>query len=166
MVSVGKLFAMEHFRMSAMIVLLSVFATSNVEGRWRQEPSNVGTSTIKGKVFRSDSNEAISNSYILLEQEKDSPAQAEHFDLRTDRNGNYRVIDIPAGKYTVSVSAWFPKKSDVPCQNTSEAKATEDGKVTVEWQYKSQEFMEIVTIKGFSVEASHEKVKDFNLSCK
>jgi len=40
--------------------------------------------TIKGKVFRSDSNEAISNSYILLMQEKDSPLRVEHFDVRTD----------------------------------------------------------------------------------
>ena len=39
-------------------------------------------SAFKGKVFRSDSGEAISNSYIRLTSEED---QAKHFDTRTER---------------------------------------------------------------------------------
>src|SRR5579863_284957 len=101
---------MNKSRMVAVFALLSFLATSKVEGRSHQEPSKVESSTIKGKVFRSDSNEAISNSYILLMQEKDPPAQPEHFDLRTDKNGNYRFSEVPAGMYTVSVYAWFPKR--------------------------------------------------------
>ena len=41
---------------------------------------------IKGKVFRSDSGEAISNSYIQLTSEED---EAKHFDTRTDEKGDY-----------------------------------------------------------------------------
>jgi len=154
-----------HSRTFAMFILLSVIASNYGEGR-TQEPRNVGSASIKGRVFRSDSGHGISNSYILFEQEKDSTTQTEHFDLRTDKSGNYRFTDIPDGKYTVSVYAWFLEKSDVPCQSAFEAKIADDGKVTVEWQRKSNAFMEIITIKGFSVEAGQERIKDFNLFCK
>ena len=157
---------MKYSRNFAIFVLLCCFAASNLGGEEPQERSKVGLCTIKGKIFRSDSNEAISNSYILIMQEKDSPLQVEHFDIRTDDKGDYRFRDIPAGRYTVSIYAWFSKRSGVPCQSSSTAKTTDQGKVTVEWQRKSEAFMEIVTIKGFSVEAGHETLKDFDLLCK
>jgi Carboxypeptidase regulatory-like domain len=122
--------------------------------------SFVQLSTIKGKVFRSDSGEAISNSYILLTGEKD---EATHFDTRTDEKGEYLFGGIPAGNYTVSVYAWFPKRSEVPCQNPLEQKTADGGDITVEWQWKSQAFMEIVTLKRFSIELDRENVQDFDL---
>ena len=115
---------------------------------------------IKGKVLRSDSGEAIANSYILLTSETD---EARHFDTRTDEKGEYLFGGIPAGNYTVSIYAWFPKRSEVPCQNPLEQKTVDGGDITVEWQRKSQAFMEIVTIKGFSIEFDRENVKDFDL---
>ncbi len=155
---------MKHLGLLAMFMLLGSFATGNLKGQ--QESGKVGSGIVKGKVFRSDTNEAIPNSYILITREKGSPSQVEHFDLRTDDNGDYRFQNVPAGKYTVSIYAWFPKKNDVPCRNFSEAKTVDDGKVIVEWQHKSDAFMEIVTIRGFSVESNQEKVKDFDLLCK
>jgi hypothetical protein len=115
---------------------------------------------IKGKVFRSDSGEAMSNSYILLSSETD---EATHFDTRTDEKGEYLFGGIPAGNYTVSIYAWFPKRSEVPCQNPLEQKTVDGGDITVEWQWKSQAFMEIVKLKGFSIEFDRENVKDFDL---
>jgi hypothetical protein len=149
----------------AMSMLLGLSATSSVKGRRNRELTKVEPCTIKGKVFRSDSNEAISNAYILLMREKDPPVQIEHFDVRTDEKGDYLFRDVPAGKYTVSIYGWFRNKSDVPCQNPVEARTVDDGKATVEWQQKSGAFMEIVTIKGFSVLAGQEKVKDLDLVC-
>ncbi len=148
----------------AMLMLLCSFATVNLAGQQASSKAELGI--IKGKVFRSDMNEPISNSYILLMQDKDSSAEVEHFDVRTDENGNYHFNNIPTGKYTVSIYAWFSKKSDAPCQNSSKAKIVDKGKVKVEWQYKSNAFMEIVTIKGFSVEGNREMVKNFDLVCK
>jgi hypothetical protein len=115
---------------------------------------------IKGKVFRSDSGEAISNSYILLTTED---GEAKHFDTRSDEKGEYLFGGIPAGDYTVAIYAWFPKRSEVPCQNPIEQKTVDGGGITVEWQWKSQAFMEIVTLKGFSIELGRENVKDFDL---
>jgi hypothetical protein len=118
----------------------------------------VQVSAVRGRVFRSDSGQAISNSYILLTSEKDG---AKHFDTRTDENGEYWFGGIPAGDYTVAIYAWFPKRSEVPYQNPIEQKTV--GDITVEWQWKSQAFMEIVTLTGFSVELGRENVKDFDL---
>jgi hypothetical protein len=115
---------------------------------------------IKGKVFRSDSGEPISNSYILLTSETD---KARHFDTRTDEKGEYLFGGIPGGNYTVSIYAWFPKRSEVPCQNPLKQKTADGGDITVEWQRKSQAFMEIVTLKRFSIELDRENVKDFDL---
>jgi len=119
------------------------------------------SSGIKGKVFRSDSHEAISNSYILLENAREG-----HFDTRTYGNGEYLFVSIPPGNYTVSIYAWFPNKGDVPCQSPLEAKTVDGGKATVEWQWKSRAFMEIVTIKEFSVDSGLQTIKDFDLFCK
>jgi hypothetical protein len=116
--------------------------------------------TVKGKVFRSDSGETISNSYILLTSEEDD---AKHFDTRTDERGEYLFGGIPAGNYAVAVYAWFSKRSEVPSQKPIEQKTVDGGDITVEWQWKSQAFMEIVKFKGFSVELGRENVKDFDL---
>jgi hypothetical protein len=156
---------MEHFAVSKMLMLLCLFVTSSLEGQGPQVSGKAELCTIKGKVFRSDSNQAVSNSYILLTQEKDSASQVEHFDVRTNENGEYLFRDIPAGSYTVSIYAWFPNKSIVPCQNPLEGKTVDGRNVTVEWQRKSRAFMEIVTIKGFSLDADHQSVKDFDLLC-
>jgi hypothetical protein len=117
-------------------------------------------STLKGKVFRSDSGEPISNSYILLASEKD---QEKHFDTRTDEAGNYVFGHIPTGRYTVSIYAWFGKRDEVPCQNPLKQRTADDGDISVEWQWKSQAFMEIVTLKSFSIELERANVKDFDV---
>lgn len=108
----------------------------------------VESGKLSGKVFRSDTNDAITNSYILLMQEK-RPAQAQHFDLRTDEHGNYHFTNIPACKYTVSVYAWFRNRADVPCKDPVDSTIDETRRVTLEWQRKSAAFMEILKVKGF-----------------
>jgi hypothetical protein len=155
---------MESFPFLEMFLLLCLSAACNIVGTRFQEPDKVESGGIEGKVFRSDSNATVSNSYLLLENE--SPTHVEHFDVRTNDKGKYQFRAIPVGNYKVSIYAWFPNKSDVPCQNHGGAKTVDDGMVTVEWQRKSQAFMEIVTIKAFSVEAGRARVKDFDLFCK
>jgi hypothetical protein len=158
---------MKHVGMLAMILLLCFFGTSNVEGQSQeQEPSHAESNKLTGKVFRSDTGESLSNAYIIIVREGDSDTPPEHFDLRTGGNGSYVFSNIPAGRYTVSIYAWFSKLRDVPCQSNSTLKTEDNGSVKVDWQRKSQAFMELVTIKGFSVEAGKGQVKDFDLACK
>jgi hypothetical protein len=123
-------------------------------------------STLTGKVIRSDSGEAISNAYILLNRENDTTPENHHFDVRTGKQGDYHFGQIPAGKYTVSIYAWFPTLDDVPCQISREARTADDGTVTVEWQRKSEVFMEIATIEHFPLEAGQAQLKEFDLLCR
>lgn len=96
-------------------------------------------STLKGKVFRSDSGEPISTSYILLASEKD---QEKHFDTRTDEAGNCIFGRIPAGRYKVSIYAWFGKRDELPCQNprskrrrmVATSRSNGNGRVTHSWK--------------------------------
>lgn len=118
-------------------------------------------STLNGKVFRSDSGESISNSYILLVDETD---QEKQFDTRADEAGNYIFGHIPAGRYTVSIYAWFGNRDEIPCQNPLKQKTADGGEITVGWQGKSKAFMEIVTIKGFSIALEPENVKYFDVA--
>ena len=115
---------------------------------------------VKGKVFRSDSGQAISNSYILFTNEND---EGKHFDMRTDERGEYLYAGIPPGNYTVSIYAWFPERSEVPCSNPTKQKTVDGADITVEWQRKSRAFMEIVTLKHFSIQSGQDSVKDFDL---
>jgi hypothetical protein len=54
-------------------------------------------------------------------------------------------------------------RREVPCQNPLKQKTADGGDIAVEWQWKSQTFMEIVTFKGFSIELEPENVKDFDV---
>jgi len=125
-----------------------------------------GSGAFSGKVFRSDTNMAISNSYILLMQEKEKGVEPQHFDTRTDADGRYRFTDIPAAKYTVSIYSWYPNRTDAPCADSANGKTVDGGHVTVEWQRKSNAFMEIVIIKGFVIDRDHDKSKDFDVTCR
>ena len=57
----------------------------------------------------------------------------------------------------------FQKGVKFPARNSLGQKTVDGGDITVEWQWKSQAFMEIVKLKGFSIELERENVKDFDL---
>jgi hypothetical protein len=99
-------------------------------------------------------------------QETEKRVEAQHFDTRTDADGRYRFTDIPAAKYTVSIYSWYPKRTDVPCADSADGKTVDEGHVTVEWQWKSNAFMEIVTIKGLVIDRDHDTSKDFDVACR
>ncbi len=132
----------------------------------KQEPGTLKLSSISGTVFRSDTHATIANAFIQFMQDVTSPAVGDHFDTRTDEHGKYHFSTIPAGKYTVSIYAWFPERNDVPCSMSSEAKTANNGRVKVEWQWKSRAFMEIVVIEGFLLEEGQTSARNFDLVCK
>ena len=155
---------MKRVPIAVALILLAASVTTMPPVNGQRVISNPGT--LNGKVFRSDTNVPISNSYILLMQETEKPIDAQHFDTRTDDKGNYKFNNIPAAKYTVSIYSWYRTRSDVPCAESTAAKTVDDGHVTVEWQWKSNAFMEIVTIKGFAIDSDHDTSKDFDVACR
>ena len=79
----------------------------------------VQLSTIKGKVFRSDSGEAISNSYILLTSKKD---ETTHLIPEPMKRANICLEALWPEITRCPSMVWFSKRSEVPCQNPLETK--------------------------------------------
>jgi len=155
---------MKRVTIAIALILLTTSVATMPRVNGQRVISNPGT--LKGKVFRSDTNVPISNSYILLIQETEKSVDAQHFDTRTNDEGEYKFNDILAAKYTVSIYSWYRNRSDVPCVESTDAKTVDEGHVTVEWQWKSNAFMEIVTLRGFAIYADHERSKDFDVACR
>jgi hypothetical protein len=153
---------MKHIPIAVLIIVLAAGLT--VLGAHAHAVSSSSV-TLTGKVVRSDTNAAVDNAYILLMQETEKRVEAQHFDTRTNADGRYRFTDIPAGKYTVSIYSWYKNRADVPCADSADGKTLDEGRVTVEWQWKSNAFMEIVTIKGFTLDGDHDASKDFDVAC-
>ncbi len=92
------------------VIALVVLNTSSIAG---DQPK---TSSMKGKVFRSDTNQPIANAHIILLDEKKSDKKDNSIDTKTDEQGTYSFANVAAGTYTVSIRAWYPTQEDAPCQ--------------------------------------------------
>jgi hypothetical protein len=122
------------------------------------------TTSMKGKVFRSDTNQPIANAQIVLLDQKKSDKQDNSIDTKTDDQGNFSFPNVAAGVYTVSIRAWYPTQEDAPCQLLM-AKTT-DKNSTVTVVRDKDKFVQQVFVKGFSIKAGKEITKDFDFACK
>jgi hypothetical protein len=122
------------------------------------------TTSMKGKVFRSDTNQTIPNASIVLLDEKKSEKQDNSIDTKSDDQGNYSFENVVAGVYTVSIQAWYPTKEDAPCQLL--IAKTVDKNSTVMVAREKDKFVQQVFIKGFSIRSGKEFTKNFDFACK
>ena len=143
---------------TSIVILLVVLNAASFAG---DQPK---TTTMKGKVFRSDTKEPIANAQIVLLDEKKSDTKDNSVDTKTDEQGNYSFPNVVSGTYTISIRAWYAKQEDAPCQLLA-AKTADKNSAVVIAQDKDK-FVQQVFIKGFSVKAGKEIVKDFDFLCK
>ncbi len=122
------------------------------------------TTSLKGKIFRSDINEPIANALIVLLDEKKSDRQDNGVETKTDEHGNYSFPNVVTGVYTVSIRAWYKTQEEAPCQLL--VAKTADKNSTVMVARDKDKFVQQVFIKGFSVKAGKEIAKDFDFVCK
>ena len=125
--------------------------------------NNLASAGIEGRVFRSDSKEGVSNSYVLLENE--SSARSGHFDVRTDDRARFdsRTFRLEPTRFP------FMHGFHSRMMFLARILAMHKPRTMAWWrsrQRKSRAFLQIVTIKGFSVETGWARVKDFDLFCK
>jgi hypothetical protein len=147
---------------ASLIVLLLVTAVC-LEGTPSLAHDDQKAATLKGKVFRSDTKEPVANAVIILLDDQRSEKQDNSVEAKTDAEGNYIFESVKAGKYTVSIRAWYDKQEDAPCQLLM-AK-TKDKNSTVVVASEKDKFVQQVLIKGFSVKAGKDIVKDFDFAC-
>lgn len=122
------------------------------------------TTSMKGKVFRSDTHLPIAKAVIVLLDEKKSDKQDNSIDTTADDQGNYAFPNVAAGVYTISIRAWYPTQEDAPCQLLMAKTADKNSTVIV--ARDKDKFVQQVFIKGFSVKAGKEIAKDFDFVCK
>jgi hypothetical protein len=149
---------MNPLRTIATMALLIVLTASSLAG---DQPK---TTSMKGKVFRSDTNHPIANAQIVLLNEKKSDKQDNSVDTKTDDQGNYFFPNVAAGMYTVSIRAWYPTQEDAPCQFLMAKTADKNSSVVV--ARDKDKFVQQVFIKGFAIKAGKEITKDFDFACK
>jgi hypothetical protein len=150
--------------LAAIIMLISFMAVVQMVGVLSLADEKSKTASLKGRVFRSDTKEPIANALIILLDDKKSEKQDNSVEAKTDAQGNYIFENVPSGKYTVSIRAWYKTQEDAPCQLLMAKTADKDSTVMV--ARDKDKFVQQVFIKGFSVKAGKEIVKDFDFACK
>ena len=153
---------MNRFTLCFTLCLALSLATASARQRLGGDHSK--TTSMKGKVFRSDTNQPIPNASIVLLDEKKSDKQDNSTDTKSDEQGNYSLGNVVAGVYTVSIQAWYPTREDVPCQLLMAKTADKDSTVMV--ARDKDRFVQQVFIKGFPIKAGKALTKDFDFACK
>jgi hypothetical protein len=153
---------MKRFTFALSLCLALSLVTTSAEQRLGGDQTK--TTSMKGKVFRSDTNQPIPNASIVLLDEKKSDKQDNSTDTKSDEQGNYSLANVVAGVYTVSIRAWYPTQEDAPCQLLMAKTADKNSTVMV--ARDKDRFVQQVFIKGFSIKAGKEFTKDFDFACK
>ena len=149
--------------LSLIFVLSFLFQASQVSGG-AQNKSKGKTTTLKGRVYREGKDHPAADALILLLDEKKSGEKDNSVEAKTDAQGNFVFENVMEGKYTVSIRTWHNSQEDVPCQLL--IAKTKDKDSTVMVARDKDKFVEQIFIKGFSVKAGKENVKDFDITCK
>ncbi len=149
--------------LSLIAVLSFLFCVSQISGE-AQNKAKGKTATLKGRIYREDKDHPVADAVLVLLDEKKSGEKDNSVEAKTDAQGSFVFESVAEGKYTVSIRTWHNSQEDVPCQLLM-AK-TKDKDSTVMVARDKDKFVEQVFIKGFSVKAGKENVKDFDIACK
>ncbi len=148
--------------MSFFVLAISIFSIIVSAQDLNQKKEKVAV--LKGKIMRSDTKEPVSNVKILLIDENKSEKQDNSVQTETDKTGGFLFNELKAGKYTISIRAYFDNEEDVPCRLLL-GKIDEPNSQLLILTEKNQK-IEQIFIKGFSVKAGKEINKEFDLVCK
>ena len=120
--------------------------------------------SIKGKVFRSDTNQLLSNVEVDLLDEEQINRSPKNMATVTNVSGEYSFENVKPGKYTIVVSMKYEKEKDLPCGKEVDRFINDRIGVT-SWRDKELFLQHGVTPK-FSVSAGNQIIKNFDFSCK
>jgi hypothetical protein len=149
--------------LSLVFVVTLLFPISQMSGS-SPNKSKEKIAVLKGRVYRKDKDHPVADAVIILLDEKKSGEKDESVEAKTDAQGNFAFERVAEGKYTVSIRTWHKTQEDVPCQLLAAKTKDKDSAVVV--MQEKDKFVEQVFIKGFSVKAGKENIKDFDIACK
>jgi hypothetical protein len=153
-------------RTTRFLIMLSLTALilSAVAQKLRADDNKDKATSFQGKVFRSDTKQPVANAVVLLLDEKKSDKQDNSVEVKTDDKGNFAFDKVAAGRYTISIRAWYEHQEDVPCQLLAGKTQDKDSAVVV--MKDGNRFVEQIFIKGVTIKAGKPLNKDFDLVCK
>ncbi len=131
-------------------------------GNWSLAQINRNkTTTLSGKIFRSDTKQLISGTRISIWS-----AQGKSLETRTDEKGNYSYESVKAGKYKVRIYVRYNKIAESPC-SISGSRVTPDKDSNVTMKDEGLGFVEVwVLIDNFRITPGKPNAKDFDVACK
>jgi hypothetical protein len=121
--------------------------------------------TLRGRVFRSDTNKPIPNALLLLLDENRSSKVYNSVGVRTDERGNFTLESVPPSTYTVSIRAWYKTQEDAPCQLLMAKTSDKNSSVIVFSEKDKEGVVQQVFVKGFVIKAGKDISKDFDFAC-
>lgn len=149
--------------LSILFVMAALFSVVQISGD-AQNNSKDKTATLKGRVYREDKDHPVADAVIVLLDQKESDKRDSSVEAKTDAQGNFVFEKVVEGKYTVSIRTWHNAQEDVPCQLLMAKTKDKDSTVIV--ARDKDKYLEQIFIKGFSVKAGKENIKDFDIACK
>lgn len=150
---------MKNFKLLTLFIFAFLIFSTSVSAQKKEK-----IAVFKGKVMRSDTKQSVAKVKISLLDEKKSEKQNNSVETETDDEGNFVFDGLKAGKYTISIRAVFEKEEDVPCQLLMGKINEPNSQLLVLTEGKQK--VEQIFIKGFSVKAGKEIIKEFDLVCK
>lgn len=152
------------------IVWVTILCSVGAPNAFVQEQANAdkeSRGSIGGRIYRSDTNQPIANASIFLLDEAELEAGDEYQlkDVKTDSEGRYLMTDVPAGKYALSVRTLYSSEMDAPCNGIAGAETRSGDQVRVV-RTTFDEPMQVVLVKGVTVEAAGVSGKDVDIICR
>jgi hypothetical protein len=123
------------------------------------------TTSMKGRIIRSDINQAIPDAVVTLTDEDKSGSNEKPFETKTNANGEYSFEQLPQGKYNIQVKVWFDRPEKIPCHDTLAATTLEKNSSVIIMP-DGDRFLHRVLISGFKVKAGKPISKDVDIVCK
>ncbi len=129
-----------------------------------QDKSKDKVASFKGKLFRSDTKQPISDARLTLLDEKRSDKQDNSQEVKSDKDGNFLFENVVAGSYKLSISVVYDKEEDVPCQLLmGKLKGEKDSSLLV--VSERGKYVYQVFLKGLTVKANKNITKEYDLTC-
>jgi hypothetical protein len=149
----------------------STNANANVTTQSQKHPSSTPSPTItkppaiEGKVFRSDTNEAMVDVEVELTDENAPKEQSKVGSINTDKNGKYLFADVKPGKYSLVVTAKYMDDSNLPCRPSGMLATNPDKLIVTVAPTQYGTIVEIILVPDFAIGKEDVIQRNIDLKC-
>lgn len=147
------------------LVATVLFLTAAVAATRASAQKKKKVSTLSGVIYRGDREHPVAGAQVVLTAVKSGRHEDENLraETRSDAAGAYRLDNLEAANYRVTIRTAYAAAEEVPCKLHPARTADEHSLVTM--LEEDGKFIEQVFISHFPVKAGKQLAKDFDLTC-